>query len=227
MARGGGTGTPGAAKQAKRKAGPFTSPMIKRSSGRRWPSGKAACPPSGSPKAWASPPRACGRGGGSSPGRTPRRPPRRRASCPPSRRPPRNCRPKCVGCARSFRGSPTRATLHVDLFHKSREDRMLPLEMEAVAAAAASQISAVGRRKARRVRADARSRTGGRAACEPPAGRGQARSQTEAGHRGPAAGAAHSCRRKVFRLLGERYRNRRKRFGLCLNLIAALTNLQS
>ena len=37
----------------------------------------------------------------------------------------------------------------------------------------------------------------------------------------------HSIRRlKVFRLLGERYRNRRKRFGLRLNLIAALTNLQ-
>ena len=33
-------------------------------------------------------------------------------------------------------------------------------------------------------------------------------------------------RLKVFRLLGERYRNRRKRFGLRLNLIAALTNLQ-
>ena len=37
----------------------------------------------------------------------------------------------------------------------------------------------------------------------------------------------HALRRlKVFRLLGERYRNRRKRFGLRLNLIAALTNLQ-
>ena len=37
----------------------------------------------------------------------------------------------------------------------------------------------------------------------------------------------HAIRRlKVFRLLGERYRNRRKRFGLRLNLIAALTNLQ-
>ena len=33
-------------------------------------------------------------------------------------------------------------------------------------------------------------------------------------------------RLKVFRLLGERYRNRRRRFGLRLNLIAALTNLQ-
>ena len=31
---------------------------------------------------------------------------------------------------------------------------------------------------------------------------------------------------KVFRLLGERYRNRRKRFGLRVNLIAALANLQ-
>ena len=37
----------------------------------------------------------------------------------------------------------------------------------------------------------------------------------------------HAIRRlKVFRLLGERYRNRRKRFGLRLNLIAALINLQ-
>ncbi len=37
----------------------------------------------------------------------------------------------------------------------------------------------------------------------------------------------HAIRRlKVFRLLGERYRNRRRRFGLRLNLIAALTNLQ-
>ena len=37
----------------------------------------------------------------------------------------------------------------------------------------------------------------------------------------------HAIRRlKVFRLLGERYRNRRKRFGLRLNLIAALTNFQ-
>ena len=37
----------------------------------------------------------------------------------------------------------------------------------------------------------------------------------------------HAIRRlKVFRLLGERYRNRRKRFGLRLDLIAALTGLQ-
>lgn len=37
----------------------------------------------------------------------------------------------------------------------------------------------------------------------------------------------HAIRRlKVFRLLGERYRNRRRRFGLRLNLIAALTNLE-
>jgi hypothetical protein len=36
----------------------------------------------------------------------------------------------------------------------------------------------------------------------------------------------HAIRRlKVFRLLGERYRNRRKRFGLRLNLIASLANL--
>ena len=36
----------------------------------------------------------------------------------------------------------------------------------------------------------------------------------------------HAIRRlKIFRLLGERYRNRRKRFGLRLNLIAALVNL--
>ena len=32
-------------------------------------------------------------------------------------------------------------------------------------------------------------------------------------------------RLKIFRILAERYRNRRKRFGLHLNLIAALTNL--
>ena len=32
-------------------------------------------------------------------------------------------------------------------------------------------------------------------------------------------------RLKIFRILAERYRNRRKRFGLRLNLIAALTNL--
>ena len=37
----------------------------------------------------------------------------------------------------------------------------------------------------------------------------------------------HAIRRlKVFRILGERYRNRRKRFGLRLNLIAAITNLE-
>jgi len=33
-------------------------------------------------------------------------------------------------------------------------------------------------------------------------------------------------RLKVFRLLSERYRNRRKRFGLRFNLIAALYNLE-
>ena len=32
-------------------------------------------------------------------------------------------------------------------------------------------------------------------------------------------------RLKIFRILAERYRNCRKRFGLRLNLIAALTNL--
>ena len=31
---------------------------------------------------------------------------------------------------------------------------------------------------------------------------------------------------KVFRIMGERYRNRRKRFGLRLNLIAAIYNLE-
>jgi IS5 family transposase len=31
---------------------------------------------------------------------------------------------------------------------------------------------------------------------------------------------------KIFRILSEKYRNRRKRFGLRLNLIAAITNLQ-
>lgn len=35
----------------------------------------------------------------------------------------------------------------------------------------------------------------------------------------------HSIRRlKIFRILAERYRNRRKRFGLRLNLIAAIIN---
>lgn len=35
----------------------------------------------------------------------------------------------------------------------------------------------------------------------------------------------HSIRRlKLFRILAERYRNRRKRFGLRLNLIAAIVN---
>jgi hypothetical protein len=33
-------------------------------------------------------------------------------------------------------------------------------------------------------------------------------------------------RLKIFRIIGERYRNRRKRFGLRLNLIAALYNYQ-
>jgi transposase len=33
-------------------------------------------------------------------------------------------------------------------------------------------------------------------------------------------------RLKVFRILSERYRNRRKRFGLRFNLIAALYNLE-
>jgi hypothetical protein len=33
-------------------------------------------------------------------------------------------------------------------------------------------------------------------------------------------------RLKVFRILGERYRNRRKRFGLRFNLIAALVNIE-
>jgi hypothetical protein len=37
----------------------------------------------------------------------------------------------------------------------------------------------------------------------------------------------HTIRRpKVFRLLSERYRNRRKRFGLRFNQIAALYNLE-
>ncbi len=34
------------------------------------------------------------------------------------------------------------------------------------------------------------------------------------------------CRLKVFRILSERYRNRRKRFGLRFNLIAAIYNLE-
>lgn len=33
-------------------------------------------------------------------------------------------------------------------------------------------------------------------------------------------------RLKIFKIIGERYRNRRKRFGLRLNLIAALYNYQ-
>jgi len=37
----------------------------------------------------------------------------------------------------------------------------------------------------------------------------------------------HMNRRlKIFRILGERYRNRRKRFGLRFNLIAALVNIE-
>ena len=34
------------------------------------------------------------------------------------------------------------------------------------------------------------------------------------------------CRLKVFKILAERYRNRRKRFGLRFNLLAAIANLQ-
>lgn len=37
----------------------------------------------------------------------------------------------------------------------------------------------------------------------------------------------HVIRRlKIFRILSERYRNRRKRFGLRFNLIAAICNLE-
>lgn len=37
----------------------------------------------------------------------------------------------------------------------------------------------------------------------------------------------HSIRRlKIFRILSERYRNRRKRFGLSRNLIAAIVNFE-
>lgn len=40
-------------------------------------------------------------------------------------------------------------------------------------------------------------------------------------------GCEHVIRRlKVFRILSERYRNRRKRFGLRFNLIAAICNLE-
>lgn len=35
-----------------------------------------------------------------------------------------------------------------------------------------------------------------------------------------------NARLKVFRILAERYRNRRKRFGLRFNLIAAIYNLE-
>jgi hypothetical protein len=39
--------------------------------------------------------------------------------------------------------------------------------------------------------------------------------------------AEHVIRRiKVFRIMGERYRNRRRRFGLRLNLIAAIYNFE-
>lgn len=39
--------------------------------------------------------------------------------------------------------------------------------------------------------------------------------------------AEHINRRlKIFRILGERYRNRRKRFGLRFNLIAAILNFE-
>jgi transposase len=34
------------------------------------------------------------------------------------------------------------------------------------------------------------------------------------------------CKLKVFRILSERYRNRRKRFALRFNLIAAIYNLE-
>jgi transposase len=34
------------------------------------------------------------------------------------------------------------------------------------------------------------------------------------------------CRLKIFRILSERYRNRRKRFGLRFNLIAAICNME-
>ena len=36
----------------------------------------------------------------------------------------------------------------------------------------------------------------------------------------------HTDTWRVFRIMGERYRNRRKRFGLRLNLIAGLLNHQ-
>ncbi|CAA9407310.1 Mobile element protein [uncultured Leptolyngbya sp.] len=35
-----------------------------------------------------------------------------------------------------------------------------------------------------------------------------------------------NCRLKVFKILSERYRNRRKRFGLRFNLIAGLYNFE-
>lgn len=39
--------------------------------------------------------------------------------------------------------------------------------------------------------------------------------------------AEHTNRRlKIWRILAERYRNRRRRFGLRFNLIAALVNLE-
>jgi hypothetical protein len=40
-----------------------------------------------------------------------------------------------------------------------------------------------------------------------------------------ACRSAHiNCRLKIFRILAERYRNRRRRFGLRFNLIAAILN---
>ncbi len=36
--------------------------------------------------------------------------------------------------------------------------------------------------------------------------------------------STHPSQLKTFRILSERYRNRRKRFGLRINLIAALVN---
>ena len=61
--------------------------------------------------------------------------------------------------------------------------------------------------------------------------RKQKRSKGERAHNRLLArlrvGVEHINRRlKIFRILGERYRNRRKRFGLRVNLIAGLLNYE-
>ena len=81
----------------------------------------------------------------------------------------------------------------------------------------------VGKGRRRRIHANTRKPT--KATKKHPLTREQKRANRQINSRRIVV--EHAIRRlKVFRLLGERYRNRRKRFGLRLNLIAALTNLQ-